>query len=102
LEQQLGVVEQPADQGGLAVIDAAAGQEPQQRLLLLRREIGLQVFDLVGRTHQKYPSRFFFSIEALSSVSINRPWRSDVVAVNISATISSSVVAGDSMAPVNG
>ncbi len=31
LEDQLGVVEQPADQRGLAVIDRAAGEEAQQR-----------------------------------------------------------------------
>ena len=35
-EQQLGVVEQPPDQGGLAVVDAAAGEKAQQRLLFLR------------------------------------------------------------------
>ena len=29
---------------------------------------------------QKYPSRFFFSIEAAASWSITRPWRSEVVA----------------------
>ena len=40
---------------------------------------------------QKYPSRFFFSIEPASSVSISRPWRSDVVEAFISAMISSSV-----------
>ena len=38
-EQQLGIVEQPADQRGLAVVDAAAGEKAQQRLLLLRGEI---------------------------------------------------------------
>ena len=36
-EDQLGIVEQPADQRRLAVIDAAAGEEAQQRLLLLAR-----------------------------------------------------------------
>ncbi len=38
LEQQLGVVEQPPDQGGFAVIDAAAGEKAQQRFLFLRGE----------------------------------------------------------------
>ena len=38
-EDQLGVVEQAADQRRLAVIDRAAGQEAQQRLLLLLVEI---------------------------------------------------------------
>ncbi len=37
-EQQLGVVEQPPDQGGFAVIDAAAGEEAQQGFLFLRGE----------------------------------------------------------------
>jgi hypothetical protein len=35
LEHQLGVVEQAADQGALAVVDAAAGDEAQQVLVLL-------------------------------------------------------------------
>ena len=38
LEQQLGVVEQPPDQGGFAVIDAAAGEKAQQGFLFLRGE----------------------------------------------------------------
>ena len=37
------IVEQPADQGRLAVIDRAASEEPQERLLLLGGEIGLEV-----------------------------------------------------------
>ena len=41
------LVEQPADERGLAVVHAAAGQDAKKRL-----------------GHQKYPSRFFFSIEA--------------------------------------
>ena len=45
LEDLLGVVEQPADQRRLAVVDRTAGQEAQQRLLLLRRQI---VADAVG------------------------------------------------------
>ena len=39
LEDQLGVVEQPADQRALAVVDAAAGDEAQQALVLVRVEI---------------------------------------------------------------
>ena len=35
LEDQLGIVEQPANQGRLSVVDGAAGQEAKQRLLLL-------------------------------------------------------------------
>ena len=52
--------------------------------------------------HQKYPSCFFFSIEADGSWSITRPWRSEVVATSISAMIFSRVSAPDSMAPVSG
>ena len=37
--------------------------------------------------HQKYPSRFLRSIEAASSLSIRRPWRSDVRVARISAMI---------------
>jgi len=53
--------------------------------------------------HQKYPSCFFFSIEALPpSRSIARPCRSDVLVNSISATISSTVAASLSTAPDNG
>ena len=51
--------------------------------------------------HQKYPSRFFFSIEPASSWSMRRPWRSEVRAVSISPTILERVGVG-SMAPVSG
>jgi hypothetical protein len=37
------VAQQPADQRGLAVIDAAAGDEAQQLLLLLLRKPGMNV-----------------------------------------------------------
>ena len=43
LEDQLRVVEKPADQRRLAVVHRPAGQEPQQRLLLLRGQVGLEV-----------------------------------------------------------
>ncbi len=43
LEQQLGVVEQPPDQGGLAVIDAAAGEKAQQRFFFLGRQKRLKI-----------------------------------------------------------
>ena len=77
--------QQAADQGGLAVVHAAAGQHAQQ-----------------GVGHQKYPSRFFASIEASWSWSISRPARSETRVVRISATISSSVAAGDSTAADSG
>ena len=45
LEHELGVVEQPADQRGLAVVDAAAGDEAQHRLVLVLGEV---LIDVVG------------------------------------------------------
>ena len=108
LEDLLGVGKQPADQRRLAVVDRAAGEEAQERLALLSGEI---VADAVGRLDalghgvahcQKYPSRFFFSIEPASSRSISLPWRSEVRAVSISLTMPSSVSASESMAPVSG
>jgi len=52
--------------------------------------------------HQKYPSRFFCSIDPASSWSIMRPWRSLLRATSISWMISGSVVAVLSIAPVSG
>ena len=66
LEQHLRFVQQPADQRALAIVDAAAGDEAQQTLVLVGLEISLDILGdqvrLVG--HQKYPSCFFFSIDA--------------------------------------
>jgi hypothetical protein len=54
LEDQVGLVEQPSNQGALAVVDAAARDDAQQVLLLLVLEIG---DDVVGaerlRSRQK-------------------------------------------------
>ena len=69
LEQQLGIVEQPADQRGLAVVDAAAGEEAQQRLLLLRGEERLEV--AMAAFIRNSPRCFFFSIDGFSSLSIS-------------------------------
>ena len=88
LEHQAGLEQQAPDQRRLAVIHGAAGDEPQQALLALRA--------------QKYPSCFFFSIEAAASWSITRPSRSDVRDARISSTISATVVAELSTAPVSG
>ncbi len=95
LEDQLGVVEQASDQRRLAVVDGSAGEEAQERLALLLGDIAVQVAGRPGCrddvVHQKYPSRFFFSIEPASSRSISRPCRSEVRATSISWTMSSSV-----------
>ena len=44
LVDHLGVVQQPADERALAVVDAAAGEEAQQLLLLVAGEVGVDVF----------------------------------------------------------
>ena len=55
LEHEVRLVEQAADQRALAVVDAAAGDEPQQALVLLGDEVGVDVGgDELGRVgHQK-------------------------------------------------
>ena len=109
LENLLRLEEQPPDQRRLAVVDRAAGEEAQQRFAVLRREQGFRAVQATRcfrrpacGAFQKYPSRFFFSMEPASSRSISRPCRSDVLAVSISPTMASSVSAFDSMAAVSG
>jgi type V secretory pathway adhesin AidA len=43
VEDGAGVVQQPADQGRLAVVDAAAGQHPQQGLAPVRLQPALHI-----------------------------------------------------------
>ena len=96
LEDLLGVGKQPADQRRLAVVDRAAGEKPQQRLLLLPGKI---VADVLGGAICSWPSMWrilrnilrasFFPSSRTSSRSIRRPWRSEVRAVSISLTMSS-------------
>src|SRR5690606_19831517 len=135
VEQALALVQQAPDQGALAVVDAAAGDEAQQRLGLVLAQVGADGADAgiaggrsrgggalrhvapgrfvlpagginhqfrIAASHQKYPSSFFFSIDAVGSWSITRPWRSERVATSISAMMSSRVAASDSIAPVSG
>jgi hypothetical protein len=103
-EEQLALEQQPPDKRALAVVHAAAGDEAQQPLVL----VGVQVaFDVGGDErrgvgHQKYPSCFFFSIEAAASWSITRPARSEVRVRSISWMMAGSVSASDSVAPVSG
>ena len=56
-EDLLGIVEQAPDQRALAVIDAAAGDEPQKLFALLRRQIAVDILgdEIFGRNggHQK-------------------------------------------------
>ena len=104
LEDHLRVVEQAPDQRRLAVVDAAAGDEAQQALVLVRVEVGLDVLldQVRDVSHQKYPSCFFFSIDADWSWSMTRPWRSELVVSSISWMIAGSVSASLSTAPVSG
>ncbi len=73
------VEEQAADERRLAVVHGADRHEAEELLVLVAAEVGLNL----GRDglalggflggHQKYPSRFLFSIEASSSWSMRRP-----------------------------
>ena len=53
LEEQLGIVQQPADQGRLAVVDAAAGEEAQEALVAVSGEEFGKGGGLGGLVHQK-------------------------------------------------
>ncbi len=69
-----------------------------------RWDVSLDVLlDQVGYVgHQKYPSCFFFSMDADWSWSMTRPWRSELVVSSISWMIAGSVSALLSIAPVSG
>jgi len=99
VEKEARLPEQPADQSALAVVDAAAGDEAEEvdRLPLAQERV-----ELGGGGAQKYPSCFFFSIDDGASRSMTRPCRSDVCAAISSLTMSASVAASLSTAPVSG
>ena len=84
LEDRSALVEQPADQRALPVVHAAADHEVERR------------------RHQKYPSRFFASMDASPSWSISRPRRSERSAASVSASTASTVSASLSTAAVSG
>ena len=74
LVDALGVVQQPADQRRLAVVHAAGGGEAQQVLVQMAIEKSRSAARgdsdarmLLRSQSQKYPSRFFSSIEPSSS-----------------------------------
>ena len=105
LEQQLGIVEQPADQRRLAVVDAAAGEEAQQVLVAAGGEVGGRRPSVSAGAVaiRNSPRASSSSIEPASSWSISRPWRSEVRATSISATIAGERrSASDSIAAVSG
>src|SRR6185312_10775007 len=103
VEYKVLFVEQSADQCRLAVDDRAAGEEPQAGPSIdasgASRRLG---GECSGAVHQKYPSRFFFSIEPDSSRSMTRPCRSELDDSRISSMIASSVSAFEVTAPVSG
>ncbi len=97
------VVEQPPDERRLAVVDRAHRDEAQELLLLVAREVGLDVLlDERVDGHQKYPSRFLASIDPSSSKSMRRPCRSLKRVRSISRMSFGTVSASDSRAPVSG
>ena len=70
VEDLLGVVQQPPDQGRLAVVDAAAGDEAQQLLAFL----GLEPFgDIGGRAVQKVALLFLLLHARRARVAVDRP-----------------------------
>jgi len=98
-EHRLGVVQQPAHQGGLAVIDRPGGGQPQQGSALAgraRRDHGRGC-----STHQKYPSFLRSSMAASVSRSSARVAPRSVIRVAAtSSSTSATSAASDSTAPV--
>ena len=96
LVERLALVQQAADQRALAVVHAADRGEPEQ--------LGLFVLpEQAGRGPcQKYPSRFFCSIEPSMSWSMRRVMRSECRADWSSWMISGTVFAVERTAPVQG
>jgi hypothetical protein len=65
VEDRLCLVQQTAEQRRFAIVDAPARDQAQQILAALGVQVGLDFGDPgVRRGDQKYPSCFFFSIEA--------------------------------------
>jgi hypothetical protein len=100
VEQRAALVEETSDERALAVVDVAARDEPEQALVLSLLEIPEQVG--VGGCAQKYPSFFFFSIDASPSRSIRRPCRSDDELRSISRISSGTLCASLGTAPESG
>src|SRR5690606_32486687 len=99
LEDRLRIVEEPPDEGALAVVDASRGAEPQAVHLQIRRGRGRSG---KRRAHQKYPCRLRSSIAASDRCSSARVApRSLIRVVAISSMMSLPVLAADSTAPVH-
>src|SRR5215813_1960095 len=111
LEEEVGFIEEAANQGAFAVVDAPAGDEAEEPRALLGLQVLLDIHDEIpgglprpggDSGHQKYPSCFFFSIDAVASKPMTRPCRSDLFVNSISRMTALTVSAVDSMAPVRG
>ena len=103
LEDRLGVVQEPPDQGRLAVVDRARGGDPQELtsgphvLVVVVGELAVER----GIGAQKYPSRLRSSIAASVTRSSARVSPRSVMRVAaISETTSGRVVAVERTAPV--
>ena len=96
-EDRLRVVQQPADERRLAVVDRAGGREPEERALAR----GSPPVASLSKRHQKYPSFLRSSMAASDSRSSARVApRSVSVDWATSATIDARSAASDSTAPV--
>src|SRR6266702_3723847 len=100
LEDRLGVVEEPPDEGALAVVHRAGRRESQDVGVPGLPQTRAGPAHALVR-HQKYPSRLRSSIAASLVRSSARVWPRSVIRVAaISAITSSKVEAVDSTAPV--
>ena len=111
VEDQLGVVEQPPDQGRLAVVDAAAGDEAQQLLgFLLRRAKRATSVRISSRRRNRAGGTSEIALLLLllhagaAGVAVDRPALPLATSWSAAspATISSTVAASLSTAPVSG
>ena len=101
LEDRLGVVQQPPDEGALAVVHRAGRGQPQDVAVPVPRPGACHGGALGCVGHQKYPSFLRSSIAASLVRSSARVWPRSVIRVAaISVMTSSSVAAADSTAPV--
>ena len=73
--KRMALVKQAAEQRAVAIVHAAAGDEPQRPPIIarIRHWIDFHRDRVRWRQRQKYPSCFFFSIEPLESWSMTRP-----------------------------
>ena len=100
LEDGLGVIQQPSDQGALAVVHRTSRRQPEDvHVPVCLGRAGAR--SALRRRHQKYPSRLRSSIAASLARSSARVWPRSVIRVApISAITSSMLAAVEATAPV--